>query len=376
MKELYKDLVTNISSYMMTTEQLERKYDLKLGHYILDWDLTNYYAERAFLFTQPQDFWIKVSSDSDLTFSFIDLYKDFLKWDIINYEKWKYNLNFARTFAEYIDWWVFSEKFIASNDASVIREFIDYIHIKGNYIKWEWNNLDINLIREYDKKVNWFDITNHWVNAKYNLKETSISAEYFNQILAIFNEEGFRNTNLLDNIKFDKKTYQRFKQPYILQRLIWYNALDETVLDDIVKEHASDDEIIDLIIKKCTLSEKFIEDHFNIFNKRGRWRNISIHQKLSEDFIEKYANKLSWVNILKYQQVSEKFVEEHLSYAKKDLNIFINNNNVSERFLNKHIHLLNPANVAINQFLSDDFINKHFNNNQYLANIAKEKRRV
>lgn len=136
----------------MTTEQLEKRYDLHLGQLILDWDLTNFYSERASYFTLHDEFWEKVSEDPELTFGFIELYKDYLRWSKIDYSKWGNNLEFARTFFDKINWNKYGDYFIVCNNESVIREFKNYLDFR-NRIRWGIRSLDFK--REFSDEVKW-----------------------------------------------------------------------------------------------------------------------------------------------------------------------------------------------------------------------------
>ena len=143
----------------MTTEQLEKKYDLKLGQLILDWDLTNFYSTRALYFTLGYYFWEKVSEDPELTIGFIELYKDFLIWRKLDYSKWGKDLDFAKRFIERIDWDKYGTYFLIYNNESTIREFKDYLNFETR-LHWG-NSLSKDFMREFKDNVDW-DKLGYW----------------------------------------------------------------------------------------------------------------------------------------------------------------------------------------------------------------------
>lgn len=136
----------------MTTDELERKYDLKLGQYILDWDLTNFYAARSSYFSLSRSFWSEVSKDPELNFGFIDLYKDYLHWDELDYSKWGNNLEFAKTFLDRINWMKYGTYFIVNNNESVIREYKNYLNFSDRI---HWGIRTMNFKREFNNIVKW-----------------------------------------------------------------------------------------------------------------------------------------------------------------------------------------------------------------------------
>lgn len=282
----------------MTTDELERKYDLKLGQYILDWDLTNFYSERVSYRTLPNEFWADVSKDPDLTYNFIRLYRDFLLWDTINYNKFYKDINFIHEFVDWIDWWKFSEEFVEVNDESTIREFIDYIEI-GKYSALDWN-ISLNFIREWNDKINWFDTTVNLPRAKSALKKIEVCDEFANQIFEISDKRVDLSSrhSFYPSLKFGKKMFLRFIRPNMLAHLIWYNVLDEQVLEEFVISKLKDNkEIMKMVFMHNKVSEPFIEKHIDIIDNLKLWDELCKYQKLSDQFIERHKDKIDLNNI-------------------------------------------------------------------------------
>ena len=86
---------------MMTTKELERKYDLHLGDFTFD--SSDYWSWKVEHRARPIEFWADVSKDPNLTYNFIKLYKEFLYWDVLVYDKFYQDINFVREFWNRID---------------------------------------------------------------------------------------------------------------------------------------------------------------------------------------------------------------------------------------------------------------------------------
>lgn len=353
----------------MTTRELEKKYDLKLS-YFDEWD-SDYYGWRSEHRLRPISFWADVSKDPDLTFEFIDLYRDFLLWDCIDYAKWGDNLTFARRFSEWIDWWRYSSFFVENQNESTVREFIHYMNFTIG--SWKWPKLSLDFVREFNNTVQWFNKENNCIRITgFGLKDEKITEEFIDDIIAITDNSG-RRSNVMESLKFNLKSYRKSYTPYTLRQLIYHDALCEEVLELYITKY---EDLPEFIIRHSTLSEEFIERYEKLWTKKKLWSEISFAQTLSEPFIEKYRNKLNWKYIIKTQEISEDFIEKHLSYIQhQSFSDLVFKKQLSEQFLDKHWNeLKNLPGIAQNQRMSDEFIKKHFGDNQYLADIARKTR--
>lgn len=374
MKQLYKRLINDISSYMMTTKELERKYDLHLGDHTIN--SSEYWSWKVEHRTRPSEFWAKVSKNPNLTYNFIKLYKEFLFWDILVYDKFYQDINFIHEFAEWIDWWKFSQKFVEINDESTIREFIDFIDFDKKYDHFNWN-ITLNFMREFNDKIHWVDTENRKLHTIDVLKNTKVCDEYANEILSIcYNKNIIHKFEFFSHLKFSKKMFLRFIQPHTISQLLYYDILDEEILEEyIIPKHKDNKEIMLIMFEHETITEQFIEKYKDIIDKFQLWSNVSRYQHLSEQFIDKYKKNVNWCNIIKFQNISEKFIEEHLIYIKKNMKVLIQNKNLSIEFIERNIKWLNISSLVHHQILSENIINKYLNNNPYLKDIALQKRR-
>ncbi len=371
MKELYKRLIGDIESYIMTTKELEQKYDLQLSQY--DEGDHNYWSWRIEHRARSSEFWAKVSKDPNLTYNFIKLYKEFLCWDMIDYYKFYQDINFIHEFAEWIDWWKFSENFVKLNDENTIREFIDCIEIGTSTFNW---NVSLDFVREFNEKIKWFDVDKNIVRATSALKKAKVCDEFANEIV----DMGDKNVNLasrrhfFSSLKLGKKMFKRCIKPNTLSHLIFFDCLDEETLKDyVIPEQKDNKEVMELIFRNTTLSEQFVEKYIDIIDKFNLWKTVCANQELSEDFIEKYKGKVAWKNIVKYQTLSEDFIEKHLNYIKGFSSDLLQVMELSEQFIEKHMNVFKLVDLARYQTFSREFRDKYFNVNDYIYNLVKLK---
>lgn len=355
----------------MTTKELERRYDLHLGDHTIN--SSEYWSWRVEHRTRPIEFWAKVSKDPNLTYNFIKLYKEFLCWDMIDYYKFYQDINFIHEFAEWIDWWKFSENFVKLNDENTIREFIDYIEIGTSTFDW---NVSLDFVREFNERIKWFDVDKNIVRATSALKKAKVCDEFVNEILDI----GSRLPDLssrhhfFPSLKFGKKMFIRCFGFRVLNHLIWYDVLDEETLEDyIIPKQKNNKEIMDMIFTQDTLSIEFIERHVDIIDKFNLWKTVCANQELSENFIEKHKGKVAWKNIVKYQTLSEDFIEKHLNYIKSFSSDLLQVMELSEQFIEKHMNVFKLVDLARYQTFSREFRDKYFNVNDYIYKLVKLK---
>lgn len=367
-QKLINDLIS-----LMNLRQFEKKYELNLSLYELN--SPDYFAWRSTYYSLPGYFWTDVSKDPEIPIDFIRLYKDFIVWDVVNYSKFADNKQFIKEFTDYIDWWKFSEFFVAKNEENTIREYINYIDTQycGQF---NWN-ISLDFVREFRDKINWIDDSSFRLHTTNALKNTKMCDEFANEILWISaNEVLSHKYNFYSNLKFSKKLFQRFVQPHTIAQLLWYDVLDEETLEEfIIPQHSDNKEIMLMMFEHCTLSEQFLEKYSGIINNFNFWSTITKCQELSEQFIDRWKKKVNWCNVVKYRNVSEKFLEEHLIYIKKYLNDLLRIRNLDEKFIERNIKWLSISNVVKHQILSDEFIEKYLNDNPYLKDIALQRRK-
>lgn len=356
----------------MTTKELERKYDLHLGDHTFD--SSDYWSWKVEHRARPIEFWADVSKDPDLTYNFIKLYKEFLYWDVLVYDKFYQDINFVREFWNRIDWWKFSERFVELNDESTIREFIDFIEV-GKHGIFDWN-ISLNFIREFNEKIKWFDTTNNVVHATSALKKVEVCDEFANEILDIGSRKPDLSSrhNFFPSLKFGKKMFIRCFGSRVLNHLVWYDVLDEETLEDyIIPKQKNNKEIMEMIFMQDTLSIEFIERHIDIINNLNLWSRVCQMQNLNEEFIDKYKDKVKWKDIVEYQNLSENFIEKHLDYIKGFSTKLLQYKDLSEQFIEKHIDIFKLLDLARFGTFSEEFKEKYFKHDSYLYSLVQVK---
>lgn len=235
-----------------------------------------------------------------------------------------------------------------------------------NSIDWDniskKDNLSYNFIIKYKKYINWYSIIN---NRHYNEK---IIARCIDCIP-------------LCTLITSRKLSEEFIEKYIVttdkhwEGISCYQILSESFMDKY-----KDKLNWDMMIVSQAMSEEFIISHIDYIN----WKLLSTYKRkqLSVDFLLKYQDKLDWNeisalssyftdetlykigdlinwNVYNYRHpyIKEKIIEKYIQ--KFDIEILLEENELSEEFLIKHQDYLGWDNISRYAKINREFIIKY-----------------
>lgn len=303
--------------------------------------------------------WKLLSSNPNLTETFIDRYQDKLDWnnlfrnscltvDLIE----KYLIN--ETLQTKINWKRISE------NPNLTERFIEKYQNKVDWKKIsEHVCLTINFIEKYKEKLNWKKISNN-PNLTINLIE-----KYKNKLNWI-------------NLSSNSCLTINFIEQYI-DALDWnYISLNPNLTPEFIEKYKHNLHWNNLFQNPCLtidLIEKYVEE----FNKADRinFIDISINPNLTSKFILKYKNILNWEYLSENPCLTIDLIEKYFSnYIVYHIDNVLLNPNLTIDFINDKKNILSrDSYLSINEFNLNPIIlkrNKKIYSDQLKSELINE----
>jgi len=309
-------------------------------------DLSDDFLDKIILEFNFNVSFVLISLTQNMTYDFMEKYKDDLHWNII-LKRIQLSEDLLEKFKDYLDFntichfQTVSESFLERNKGKI--NWIDFIdNDKSNNVYDIKKELDISIdrdiygirnipddfilekIKEYiliqDKK--WQDEKlkeAKRVNARMKEKLKPISIEVLSQIEKRKEDDFFGINRKTDTSKFKSSDWKIVSRNKNLPLWFIKKYINNVFWQNICKYN-----------KNLTID--FMDEH----SDKLHWDNVSRYQKLNYLFIRKYKDRVNWKLISLFQEIDENLVFEFLD--KIDYNMLSLNckANISEEFKEEH----------------------------------------
>jgi hypothetical protein len=204
-----------------------------------------------------------------------------------------------------------------------------YVFCDLSQLKYsQWNilcsefNLTEDILRKYNSKMNWYNISTHQKLSEDFIREYADKVDWHRVskyqtlsddfIISFMDRIDWYNLCSFKDLSLD--VLRKCREKIYWGGYFEYRKVPESILNEFEEETVK---YLNNVVRHQSLSEEFLRKYASSMSNYS-WESASKCQKLSESFMNDYADKFDWKLLCEYQNMSSDFVLGNITRVDKN----------------------------------------------------------